>query len=106
VERKARQYIDFSDGKIRVALILDLQYPDMKKAWVRLLVADDSSSSWVQHSQLLHDDDLVQQPVGQVDLYLSDFIGLAGVRAVFCRPSTAELAAGVSRFVSRFSVEA
>ncbi|KAK0721201.1 hypothetical protein B0T21DRAFT_316828 [Apiosordaria backusii] len=97
VERKARQYINCSDGKIRVALILDLQYPHMKKAWVSLLVAGSPSSGWVQHSELYHDDDLVQQPVGQVDLYLSDFVSLAGVPTAFCRPSTVELAAGVTR---------
>lgn len=98
MERKARQYINCSDGKIRAALILDLQYPHMKKAWVSLLVAG-SPSDWVQHSELYHDDDLVQQPVGQVDLYLSDLVSLAGVPTAFCRPSTVELAAGVTRFV-------
>ncbi|KAK4642175.1 hypothetical protein QC761_0081780 [Podospora bellae-mahoneyi] len=68
----------------------------MKKAWVSLLVAG-SPSDWVQHSELYHDDDLVQQPVGQVDLYLSDLVNLAGVPTAFCRPSTVELAAGVTR---------
>jgi hypothetical protein len=86
VERKARQYIDSSDGKIRVALIIDLQYPGMKKAWVSLLVADDSSSLWVQHSELLHDDNFDEQPVGQVDLYLSDFLGPADLPAAFVAP--------------------
>ncbi|KAK4150538.1 hypothetical protein C8A00DRAFT_46103 [Chaetomidium leptoderma] len=98
VERKARQYIDSSDGKIQVALILVLQYPGMKKAWVSLLAADDPSSSWVQHSDLFHDDDLDQQPAGQVALYLSDFVGLVpGMPAALCRPSTAEVAAGITR---------
>jgi hypothetical protein len=99
VERKARQYIDLSDGKIRVALVVDLQFPDMKKAWISVLVADGSSSRWLQRSKLFHDDDIVQQPVGQVDLYLSDFVGLDGVPADYCRPSTAELDAGVSRYI-------
>ena len=72
----------------------------MKKAWVSLLAADDSSSSWVQHSDLFYDNDLDQQPAGQVDLYLSDFVGLApGMPAALCRPSTAEVAAGITRFV-------
>jgi hypothetical protein len=103
MERKARQYIDMSDGKIRVAVIVDLEYPDMKKGWISLLAADDSDSArhWVQHSELFHDDDLAQ-PVGQVEFYLSDFVGLAGVPAAFCRPSAAEVAAGVSRFVFFF----
>ncbi len=69
----------------------------MKKAWVNLLAADDSSSSWV----LFHDDDLDQQPAGQVDLYLSDFLGLVpGIPAALCRPSTAEVASGIARFVA------
>ncbi|KAK4098442.1 hypothetical protein N658DRAFT_518049 [Parathielavia hyrcaniae] len=96
-ERKARQYIDSSDGNIRAVLILDLQYPGMKKAWVSLLAADDSPSHWILHHELYHDDDLDQQPVGQVDLYLSDFVGLAGLSVDYCRPSTAELAAGITR---------
>ncbi|KAK3307709.1 uncharacterized protein B0T15DRAFT_502176 [Chaetomium strumarium] len=96
-ERKARQYIDSSDGKIRAVLILDLHYPDMKKAWVSLLTADDSASHWILYHELYHDDDLDQQPMGQVDLYLSDFVGLAGLPAAYCRPFTAELAAGIKR---------
>ncbi|KAK4033874.1 hypothetical protein C8A01DRAFT_49609 [Parachaetomium inaequale] len=101
VEEKARQYIELSDGKIRAVLILDLQYKGMKKAWVSLLTADKSSSRWVQHSQLFHDDNLNQQPDGQVDLYLSDFFGSAGLPAAFCRPSAVELATGVPRSIVR-----
>ncbi|KAK4095954.1 hypothetical protein N658DRAFT_511624 [Parathielavia hyrcaniae] len=93
VERKARQYIDSSDGKIRVVLILDLQYPDMKKAWVSLLAAD----GWLPRHELYHDDNLDQQPVGQIDLYLSDFVGSAGLPPAYCRPSTVELAAENTR---------
>ena len=97
MERKSRQYIDSSDGKIRVALIIDLQYPGIKKAWVSLLAAGDPASSWA----LFHDDDLDQQPAGQVALYLSDFVGLAsGIPAAFCRPSATEVAAGITRFVA------
>jgi hypothetical protein len=102
VEEKARQYIELSDGKIRAVIILDLQYKGMKQAWVSLLVADDSSARWVQHSQLFHDDNLDQQPDGHIGLYISDFLGSAGLPVVFCRPSTAELATGVSRFVLYF----
>ncbi|KAK3897135.1 hypothetical protein C8A05DRAFT_48129 [Staphylotrichum tortipilum] len=91
---KTRQYINSSDGKIQVVLLINLQYPGMKKAWVSLSAADDPSSSWV----LFHDDDLDQQPAGQVALYLSDFVGLApGIPAALCRPSTAEVAAGIIR---------
>ncbi len=98
MEEKAREYIELSDGKIRAVLVVDLQYEGMTKAWISLLAADDSSSRWVEHSQLFHDDMLDQQPDGQVDLYLSDFLGSAGLAAAFCRPSAVELAAGVFRF--------
>ncbi|KAK4151891.1 hypothetical protein C8A00DRAFT_35461 [Chaetomidium leptoderma] len=69
----------------------------MKKAWVSLLAADDSSRHWVQHSHIFYDDDLDQQPNGQVGLYVSDFLGLTGLLAAFRRPLTAELAAGTTR---------
>lgn len=105
MERKARQYIDSSDGKIQAVLNIDLQYPGLKKAWVSLRVGDDLSSRWIQHHELFHDDALEQQPVGQVDLYLSDFVGRAGVPTAYCRPSTAELAVGVTRFVVLLPVE-
>jgi hypothetical protein len=59
-----------------------------------LLVAD----GWIQHHELYHDDNLDQQPVGQVDLFLSDFIGSTNLPPAYCRPSTAELAAGITRF--------
>jgi hypothetical protein len=101
VERKARQYIDLSDGKIQAVLVLDLEYPDPKKAWVSLLVADGPSSSWVKVHELFYDDalELNQQPVGQVDLYLSDFLGFTGLPAAACRPSTAESETGITRFI-------
>ncbi|KAH6848104.1 hypothetical protein B0I37DRAFT_446234 [Chaetomium sp. MPI-CAGE-AT-0009] len=97
-ERKARQYIDMSDGQIGAVLILDLQYPDLAGASVSLLVADESGySNWVQNSQLFYDDDLAQQPNGQLDLYISDFRGYTGLPAALCRPLAREVAAGVSR---------
>ncbi|KAL2129246.1 hypothetical protein VTI74DRAFT_8015 [Chaetomium olivicolor] len=69
----------------------------MKKAWVSLLAAEDSSSRWIQYHEVYHDDSLEQQPAGQVDIYLSDFVGRAGVPAAYCRPSTAEPIAGTTR---------
>jgi hypothetical protein len=77
----------------------------MKKAWVSLRVKDDPLSHWTQHHELFYDDALDQQPVGQVDLYLSDFVGRAGVPAAHCRPSTAEPAARTTRFVILLSME-
>ncbi|EAQ85494.1 predicted protein [Chaetomium globosum CBS 148.51] len=88
VESKARQYIDSLDDKIQAVLILDLQYPRYEEG-----LAD----GWPLQHDLYHDDDLDQQPDGQVDLYLSDFVGSAGLPPAYCRPSTAELAAGITR---------
>ncbi|KAK3296719.1 uncharacterized protein B0H64DRAFT_423149 [Chaetomium fimeti] len=85
--RKAHQYIDLSGGKIRAVLILDLQYSGMKKAWVSLLTTD----GWAQHHEVCYDDDLDKQPIGQVDLYLSDFVDPASLPLACCRSSTAEL---------------
>jgi hypothetical protein len=72
----------------------------MKKAWVSLLGA----YGWVQHHELYHDDNLKQQPVGQVGLYLSDFAGSAGLPPAYRRPSTAELATGITRFAILLSI--
>ena len=76
----------------------------MKKSWLSVLTADDSSSRWVQRAELFHDDDLDQQPDGQVGLYLSDFLGAISLPASFCRPSALERAIGVSRFVFPHSI--
>lgn len=93
-----------SAGKIRAVLLFDLDYPEMKRASVSLLVADASASRWVHYFDPFYDDDLVEQPVGQVNLYLSDFIDFTGLPAESClefhRPSKTDLDAGVSRFVS------
>ncbi|KAH6634951.1 hypothetical protein B0J18DRAFT_471916 [Chaetomium sp. MPI-SDFR-AT-0129] len=76
------------------ALMIDIEYPDEKKAWVNLLVTGDLTGSWA----LFHDDDVDQQPAGQVALYLSDFVGLVPDLPVgFCRPSATEVAAGITR---------
>jgi hypothetical protein len=89
-----------SDGQIRLVLIVDIQYPDKMNASVSLLVADDSGSNWVQHSEIFYHRDIYQQqPNGQVDLYMSDFRGHGGLPAALCRPSATEIAAGISRFV-------
>jgi hypothetical protein len=73
----------------------------MTKARVSLLVADDfSGSHWIQRSDIFHDDALDQQPTGQVGLYFSDFVGLAGLPTTFRRPSISQLSAGIRRFVT------
>jgi hypothetical protein len=65
---------------------------------VSLLVAD----GWLPHHKFCHDDNPDQQPVGQVDLYLSDFVRSAGLPPAYCRPSTAELATETTMFESLF----
>ncbi|KAH6640621.1 hypothetical protein F5144DRAFT_609588 [Chaetomium tenue] len=96
-ESKARDYIGLSDGKIQAVLIIDLEYPDLTKAWFSLLVSNGRPDHWVCNNILYHDDNLDQQPAGQVGLYLSDFVGFAGLPASYCRPSAAELDAGITR---------
>jgi hypothetical protein len=66
----------------------------MKQASVNLLVAGRRFPDY----DVYHDDDRDEQPVGQVDLYLSDFVGSAGLPPAYCRPSTDD-AAGITRFV-------
>ncbi len=91
--------MDLSDGKIRVALLIDIQECDAAKAWVSVMASDGTSFHWVQHAELFYDEDRHQQPNGHVGLYVSDFCGLANLPTALCRPSAAELAAGISRFV-------
>lgn len=88
-----------SDGQIQLVLIVDIQYPDMKKVSLSVMMAGDPGSGWVQHSEIFYHGSFLQPPGGQVDLYLSDFLGQTGLPAALCRPSATELAAGISRFV-------
>ncbi|KAK4145968.1 uncharacterized protein C8A04DRAFT_35263 [Dichotomopilus funicola] len=100
-EEKIYSEPDFSFGQAKsllpsliAALMIDIEYPDEKKAWVNLLVTGNLTGSWA----LFHDDDVDQQPAGQVALYLSDFVGLVPDLPVgFCRPSATEVAAGITR---------
>lgn len=81
-------------------LILDLQYGGIKKVWVSLRVEDQPSSHWIHNHELVHDDALKQQqPIGQVEMYLSDFVSFTGLPVTSYRPSTTELATGIKRFV-------
>lgn len=104
VERKAVQYIECTESKIRATIVFKAQYPDAKWATIALRVADGSATgSWVQYFDTIYDVKLPEQPGGQLGLYVSDFIGPAGLPTEFCRPSAAELAAGISRYASLFS---
>lgn len=125
---KAEEYIQGSDGGIRAVLVVDIDYPTADKATVGLCVADTSSSDeandkdddsdnassrpvWVQQASVFYrssgyseEEQPMEQPIGQVSLYLSDFLGSGNnLSAAFCRPTTAELAANVTRFVSCLS---
>jgi len=102
VERKVVQYVECAEGEIQAAIVLDAQYPKANKAKVALLVADGTTAgTWVRYFETIYDDNLVEQPEGDVGLYISDFLGPAGLPTAFCRPSAAETAAGVQRFVSQ-----
>ncbi|KAK3363735.1 hypothetical protein B0T25DRAFT_470020, partial [Lasiosphaeria hispida] len=97
VERKAIQYIDGTQGEIQAVFIVDMLYPTATKAKMSLFTADGTKGHWVQRSVIFYDDALEEQPIGQLGLYLSDFLGARGLPTAFCRPSAAELAAEISR---------
>jgi hypothetical protein len=101
VERKVIQYIKCAEGDIQAAIVLDVQYPKANRAKVALRVADGTAAgTWVRYFDTIYDEKLVEQPEGEVGLYLSDFIGPTNLPASFCRPSAVETAAGIQRFVS------
>ena len=70
----------------------------MKKAWVSLRVGGGPSRHWVKDHELFYDDALDQQPAGEIELYVSDLVGFTGLPAADCRPSTTELATGITKF--------
>lgn len=100
MERKVIQYIECAEGDIQAAIVLDMQYPKANWAKVALCVADGTTATWVQYFKTIYDNNLVEQPEGEVGLYISDFLGPTGLPTAFCRPSVAETAAGIQRFVS------
>jgi len=107
VERKVLQYIECAEGEIQAVIVLDAQYPKANRAKVALRVtdgttADTTAGTWVRYFETIYDDDLVEQPEGEIGLYVSDFVGPAGLPTALCRPSAAETVAGVQRFVSPF----
>jgi len=90
------EFVHKGGGMIHAVFILDAEYPDLTKATISLLVADDDGGSyWELYREVIHDDHLHQQPSRQVEFYLSDFLGPNGLPADFCRPPV-----GTSRFVS------
>ncbi|EAQ89508.1 hypothetical protein CHGG_06127 [Chaetomium globosum CBS 148.51] len=98
VERKLLDYVELTRGKVQAAVALNGQYPSGRNAQVALRVVDGATTgTWVKYFDTVYDEDFVQQSDGQLELYISDFFGPAGLPASFCRPSAAELASGVSR---------
>ncbi|OIW22105.1 hypothetical protein CONLIGDRAFT_557427, partial [Coniochaeta ligniaria NRRL 30616] len=103
VEEKAVEYISCTQGDIQAVLILDLKYPKANMAFVSLYVPDASPGNvaggrWVLRRDVFYGGDgLSEQPDGQVDLYLSDFLGHTGLPTALCRPSGADLDAGITR---------
>jgi hypothetical protein len=79
-----------------------MHYPTATKATISLFVADGPEGYWLQHRVIFYDDKLLEQPTGQLSLYLSDFLGAQGLPTAYCRPSAAEMATGISRFVLPF----
>ncbi|KAH6612912.1 hypothetical protein B0J18DRAFT_470263 [Chaetomium sp. MPI-SDFR-AT-0129] len=91
-------YIKCAEGDIQAAIVLDVQYRKANRAKVALCVADGTAAgTWVRYFDTIYDEKLVEQPEGEVGLYLSDFIGPTNLPVSFCRPSAAETAAGIQR---------
>ncbi len=100
MEDKATSYIVGTNGQIGAVLIIDIHYPKAIWAKVSLLVADGSLGRWAQRGGIFYSDSFDEQPVGQVGLYISDFLrGDDNLPTAFRRPSAAELTSGVSRYV-------
>ncbi len=110
VEEKARRYVTYSRGQIVAVLIIKIQYPMSRLATVSLLVADTSqpqgSPRWAHRDDVFYDGRLEDQldgphqPTGRVALYLSDLLSPGRpVPSGFSRPTAAEIAAGISRYV-------
>ncbi|KAK5651280.1 hypothetical protein OQA88_12624 [Cercophora sp. LCS_1] len=92
VEAKALQYIKSSGGKIRAVIVFNINYPKANKVTVSLVTADNSipgGHHWLQYAEILYSDNTEEQAIGQIDP--------ADLPASFCRPSAAEVNAGVQR---------
>ncbi|KAH8891445.1 hypothetical protein GQ53DRAFT_841395 [Thozetella sp. PMI_491] len=95
-------YFDDTYGQVAAVPVLDLGYPHAKRAKANLLVADSSLQDdqvhrWIQRGTPFYDENLADQPAGQVGFYISDLLPEGPLPQAFYRPSAAELATGVSR---------
>jgi hypothetical protein len=98
---KANDYIRLTNKEINTVLVFDLEYPQMTKGWVGLLVAVNGSVYWEKDFELFFDESRKEHPRGKIDLYISDFIGSGGLPAAFCRHNTKSKPS-----VSRFDIDA
>ncbi|KAK0633895.1 hypothetical protein B0T14DRAFT_415449, partial [Immersiella caudata] len=85
VQAKMVQYIKSSTGKIKTGIIFNIEYPKANKVTVSL------------YAEVLYDDDVDEQPTGQIDLYLSDLTG-SDLPLCYCRPPSDRRDAGILRF--------
>jgi hypothetical protein len=94
------QYIECTEGDIQAAIVLDAQYPKANTATVALRVVDSTGAttgSWVPYFEPIYDDDsVVEQPDGQIGLYISDLAPLVCHR-LSVAPSATETTAGTTR---------
>ncbi len=101
------RYLRRAAGLSTAILIIKMEYPTATWATVSLLVADRGEPAWVHRNELFYADpttDENAQPAGQVDFYLSDFLSRQETPASeLCRPTDAEAAAGIVRYV--FSIQ-
>jgi hypothetical protein len=96
---KADYYIRLTNQEINTILVFDLEYPQMTKGWIGVLVAVNGSVYWEKDFELFFDESHKEHPRGEIDLYISDFVGSGGLPAAFCRHKTTKSKPSVSRFV-------
>ena len=107
MENKATRYLTRAAVFSVAVLIIKIEYPRATWATVSLLVTEDGEPRWVQRNELFYADPATDgdpQPAGQVDLYASDLCSpKKPVSLAFRRPTSAEAAAGIVRYVFSFS---
>ncbi len=112
MEEKAIRYLTRSQGQITAVLVIKIQYRAATWAKVSLVVADEDGDNndanenasqrqlcWFPLDEVFYDEGVNYQPLGQVDLYLSDLLSRRlPIPLAFRRPTTAELVAGIYRY--------
>ncbi len=104
-------YLTNAPGRIAAVLVIKMEYPAATWATLSLLVADPADPEaprWVHRNELFYADRAADeeepQPAGQVGLYLSDILSpQQPIPLAFCRPTAAESAAGIVRYIFSLS---